>query len=93
MIKKDINLTKQAINGNYTSERTKVGKGFGSGVAAGLFGRKAVGGMNASMRDSMRQKQVKVIAPYDAVNRKIDMILVQLDQLKLQIDSWIVTAK
>ncbi|MBM3133995.1 MAG: hypothetical protein FJZ89_01635 [Chloroflexi bacterium] len=89
LVKKDIALTKKAINAAYTTERTKVGKGFGAGFAAGLLGKKAVGRANAAVRDNVRRNQLKAIAPYDDVSRVIDSILVQLDQLKLQLDSWI----
>ncbi|MCB0213588.1 MAG: hypothetical protein KDJ52_29870 [Anaerolineae bacterium] len=90
LVKKDIGLTKKTINSAYTTAKTKVGKGFGAGLAAGLFGKKTTGKMNASTRDDLRRKQLKEIAPYEDVNRMIDNIMVQLDELKLQIDSWIV---
>ena len=89
LVKKDISLTKKAVNASYASERTKVGKGFGAGVATGLFGKKAVGRSNAAIRDNLRRNQLNAIAPYEGVSRLIDDILLQLDQLKLQLDSWI----
>lgn len=90
LIKKDIGLEKKAINASYTTEKTRVGKGFGAGLAAGLFGKKNTGKVNASMRDNIRRQQLQAIAPYEAVNRMIDNLLLQLDQVKIQIDSWIV---
>lgn len=91
LVKKDIGLTKKAINSAYTTEKAKVGKGLGSELAAGLFGKKTIGKVNVSTRDNLRHNQLNTIAPYEEVNRMIDNVLVQLDQLKLQLDSWIVT--
>lgn len=90
LVKKDLGLVKKAINSSYTTEKTNIGKGFGASFAAGLFGKKAVGSSNAAIRDNLRRKQASDIAPYDKVNRLIDNLLVHLDQVKLQIDSWIV---
>lgn len=90
LVKKDITLTKKTINSLYATEKTKVGKGFGAGISAGLFGKKTAGKMNAATRDNLRRNQLKAIAPYEDVNRMIDNAIVQLDQLKLQLDSWIV---
>jgi hypothetical protein len=89
LIKKEIVQTKHEINAAYTSEGIGIGKSFGAGIAAGFFGRKTMGKVNASTRNSIRQQQIRAIAPYEEVSRKIDNVLLQFDQLKLQLDSWI----
>lgn len=91
LIKKEVIQTRKEINAVYAAQQINVGKGFGSGLAAGIFGRKAVGAVNASAKSNLRQRQLNATAPYDSVSRLIDGILLQLDQVKLQLDSWIAT--
>lgn len=91
LIKREVIQTRKELNAIYAAQQISVGKGFGSGLAAGIFGRKAVGSVNASARSNLRQRQLSAIAPYDNVNRLIDSILLQLDQVKLQLDSWMAT--
>ncbi len=90
LVRKDIGVTKKAINSSYTSQKTQVGKGLGTSITAGLFGKKAVGKANAVTRDTLRLAQQNAIRPYENVLRLIDNIIIQLDQLKLQIDSWVI---
>ena len=90
LVKKQLSAHMREINSAYTSERTKVGKGFGAAFLGGLFGKKSVGKVNASQRDSLRLQQLEARRPYESMGRMIDSVLLQLDQAKLQIDSWMV---
>lgn len=90
LIKKEVGTTKKIVNAQYAAEMAKVGKGFGAGVAAGLFGKKTAGKINTLNREAKRQQQLNAILPYENVIRLIDGIVVQLDELKLKIESWIV---
>lgn len=49
-----------------------------------------MGKVNSVTRDHIRRQQLNVIAPYESVSRLIDSILIQLDHLKLELDSWII---
>jgi hypothetical protein len=90
LIKKDIALEKKILNASYTTERTRVGKSFGAALFGGLFGRKLLGTINAATRDEIRRNQLQAVASYDAVDRIIDELILQLDHIKIQLDNWII---
>jgi len=90
LIKKDVGITKKSINSYYVSEKAKVGKGIGAGITSGIFGKKSSGKMNVITRNRLRNSQLNQVAPYDQVSREIDSIIMQLDQLKMKIDTWLV---
>jgi hypothetical protein len=90
ILKKEVGLIVKAINSSYTTEIAKVGKGVGPAFLGGLFGKKTVGQANVSERDRLRRQQIEMRQPYQLVNHMIDDVITQLDQLKLQIDEWIV---
>ncbi len=89
LIKKEIGVTKKTINAAHASESTKVGKGIKAGLAAGFFGKKNMGKVNAVQRDNIRRNKLNMIQPYDNVIHLIDNILVQLDGIKLELDGWV----
>ena len=86
LLKQEIGATVTAIKSEFTTARTKVGKSFGAGLAAGFFGRKTMGRANASHRDSLRRGQMQAVAPYETLKGTIDRLLAVLDQLKGQIE-------
>lgn len=89
-IKKEIGLTIKDLRGQYADQKADVGKpGFGKGVMQGLFGKKAVGGMNASQKDKIRQAQTKQLGPYEELQRKVDRFVLEYDSHKLKIEGWI----
>jgi hypothetical protein len=93
LLKKNMSVTVRLDNAAFQSEKTKVGKGFGAGFFAGLFGKKAAGRSNALMRDNLRRRQLQTVCPYEGVSRMIDGWLVQLDQAKIQLDTWVLQNK
>src|SRR6266568_780103 len=64
LVKSEITLAKQQVHSQYTDKKVHVGKGFGAGLATGLFGAKAVGRANALTRNSIRHKELKAMEPY-----------------------------
>lgn len=88
-LKKELAAVIRSINAQAINERAKIGKSFGSGVAAGLFGKKTVGSFNASMKNSISESQRKAREPYDRVKRQIDSVVLQLDETKLKLDQWL----
>ena len=90
LVKKELTAVKKVIHASYAAEKTKVGKGLNAALAGALLGKKAVGKSNAAAKGNLQRQQFNAIAPYEYVGRTIDNILLQLDQLKLQLDTWIV---
>lgn len=90
LVKKEITASLRAINSHHTTERTKIGKTFGAGLASGLFGKKLMGKVNAGSRDQARLQQIQARTPYENASRAIDSLILQLDGVKLQIDDWII---
>ena len=86
LVKKDINATMKAIRSEYTARKAQVGTGLGSGIMAGLLGKKAVGRSNAIEKENLRRKQAAELSPYSALARAIDDALIQLDKVKIQIE-------
>jgi hypothetical protein len=86
LLKKDVSATISAIKSEFTTARTNVGKSFGAGLAAGLFGRRTMGRVNSAQRDDLRRNQINAVEPYERVKRIIDNILHQLDTIKGQIE-------
>jgi hypothetical protein len=84
-----LTLAKQQVHSSYTDKKVHVGKGFGAGVATGLFGAKAVGRANAVTRNSIRHQELKAVEPYVEAERFISEVLAGLDKLKLELKAWI----
>jgi GYF domain 2 len=86
LLRRQISATISSTKSDFSGARISVGKGVGSSIAAGFFGRKAVGRINASRRDDLRRAQIKTVAPYENVKRIIDQIITKLDEVKGKID-------
>ncbi|MEJ5240073.1 MAG: hypothetical protein WHS87_02635 [Anaerolineales bacterium] len=93
LVKKELNATIKMIRSNFAARKAQVGTGFGSGLMAGLAGKRTVGKMNVVARENLRREQMKALSPYESVSRTIDEILVQLDRIKIQIESSINASK
>ena len=93
LVKSEITLAKQQVHSNYTYKKVHVGKGFGAGVATGLFGARTVGRANAVTRNSIRHNELKAIEPYVEAEQFIAKVLAGLDKLKLELKTWIATQK
>ena len=94
LLKKDVNGEMTLIRSSFSSEKAQIGKpGFKTGFMGGLFGKKNVGKMNALQRDGLRRQQMEAIAPYENVKRAIDEALVRLDQVKGELDRWMLAHK
>ena len=68
-------------------KRVEVGTGFGAGLKADFLGKKVAGRSNAMEKENLRRKKAAEISPYETVARAIDSALVQLDKVKLKIES------
>ena len=79
LLKQEVTATISAARSEFTTARTAVGKSVGAGIAAGFFGRKTVGRINAARRDDLRRGQLQAVAPYENVKSIIDQILAKLD--------------
>jgi hypothetical protein len=89
MIKKELTAAKQQIRAGHINQRAHVGKGFGGGAMRGLFGAKAAGSINASTKNSMRNHELQVLKPYEEAERHLSNVLLGLDKMKLQMETWI----
>lgn len=45
--------------------------------------------LNAARREDLRVQQNNLLAPYQALSHSIDTILLQIDQVKLQLETFI----
>ena len=93
MVKKQAALEVKQIRAHYQHKKAYVGTSIGTAIFAGVFGRKSAGRVNTLHRDSLRAEQERAIAPYQALSMGIDGALMQIDQLKLQIEAWITLHK
>jgi hypothetical protein len=93
LLKSEITLAKQQIHSSYTDKKVHVGKGFGAGVATGLFGARTVGRANAVTRNNLRHRELKTIEPYIEAEQFIAKVLAGLDKLKLEMKTWISAQK
>lgn len=89
LLRKEIAQDKKAVTSAYTTGRARVGKGFGSELMAGIFGRRRMGRANVLARDNLRQRQLEETARHDNAIRAIDNAMLDLDKVKLQLDQWI----
>jgi hypothetical protein len=85
-LNREIASTTKGVRSTFTTKKTDIGVGFGAAFAAGLFGRRRMGKVNAVKRDSLRQDQLAITNAYDAVRRVVDSIIAQLDQVKAKIE-------
>ncbi len=85
-LKKEVAFEISEIKSHFTTQRNAVGKGFMSGVAGALFGKRSVGKMNASEKDSLRRSQQKAVVPLEEVKNIIDRVLHKLDGLKFNVE-------
>ena len=86
LLKQQIKAAIASTKSEFTTARVSVGKSFGAGFAAGLFGRKTMGSINATRRDDLRRAQIRAVAPYENVKGIIDQIINKLDSIKGQIE-------
>ena len=93
LVKSEIIIAKRQVHSTFTDKKVHVGKGFGAGVATGLFGAKAVGRANAVTRNTIRHKELKAKEPYVEAEQFIAQVLAGLDKLKLKMQTWIVTQR
>lgn len=92
LVKKDLNATMKVVRANFAAKRAQVGTGLGTGIMAGILGKKTVGKMNVIIkRENLRREQINALAPYEGVSRTIDEILVQLDRVKIQLEASLAT--
>lgn len=63
-----------------------MGKSFGAGLAAGFFGRKTMGRVNAGRRDDLRCQQHQAVARYDHLKMVVDRVFHLLDTVKAPIE-------
>lgn len=93
-VKNDARHTMKVIRSSFTAQKVEVGKsGFKTGFISGLFGKKQVGKMNAMNKENLRRQQNATLAPYESVIQLIDQSLLILDDLKLQLDNWLLQNK
>jgi hypothetical protein len=93
LVKKEITTAKQQIRANAVNNRAHVGKGFTGGAIRGIFGAKAAGSINASTKNSMRNQELKALQPYEEAEKHLATVLLSLDKLKLQMETWILQQK
>ncbi len=89
-VKKEIALTKKQIAAEYAAKDSKVGHG----ALDLLAGRnKWAAAAHRSDHNNIHAQRDKALAPYDAWATQIDHLLLSLDNIKLQIETWIAQQK
>jgi hypothetical protein len=91
LLKKDIGITTKSVRSEFTAKKADIGKGLTAGLGAAIFGKKAVGKMNAVDRENLRRAQSKAVAPYEALSRTIDDIIIKLDGIKLEMEKSVLS--
>jgi hypothetical protein len=86
LLKQEVSATISVASSEFTTARTAVGKSVGASIAAGFFGRKTVGRINAARRDDLRRGQLQAVVPYENLKNIIDQILAKLDLVKGRIE-------
>lgn len=86
-LKKEANQAVREIRSDYSTQKTMVGKGIVSAVAAGLLGRRTVGSFNSIKRDSLRNARDDAIAPFEELKNVIDRTIHQIDMQKHKLES------
>ena len=86
LLKMEVSATVSSVKSEFTTARTSVGKSFGATLAAGFFGRRTMGLVNAAQREDLRRNKIDSLEPYEGVKRIIEQILHQLETIKVQIE-------
>lgn len=93
LVKKEITVAKHQIHANSADQRNRVGKGFTGGAIQGIFGAKIAGKANASTKNDLRNRELKTLRPYEEAERHLAQVIIGLDKLKLNLESWIAQQK
>jgi len=86
LVKREVSAEQAAVRSEFVTGKATVGHGVGSALGGMIFGRKAMGSINAGRRDDIRRAQFAAMQPYDQLKRLIDGLLARLDQAKVQIE-------
>jgi hypothetical protein len=85
LIKSEINTTIKEIKLGYMGQKENAGS---SGVLLSILGKKQLAARSRSIAlDQIRRREQSEIAPYQKVIQLIDKINLQIDRIKLQIQS------
>jgi len=94
MVKKDVKHSMKIIRSSFTAKSAEVGKpSLKTGFMSGLIGKKKAGKLNALTKESLRRQRDDMLEPYDSVVHRIDSFLLSFDNLKLQLDKWLLDNK
>ena len=90
-VKREIAQELQAINATYADKRANhAGFDIGHAFAASLFGSKSRSKGLARRNNQLRKEQLAMQEPYKNVSRRIDDMVLQIDQAILKIDTeWL----
>lgn len=93
LVKKELVAAKHQIHASHENQKNHVGKGLTGAIIRSLSTPKAAGSINASAKNTLRNHELKVLQPYQDAETHLAQVLVSLDRLKLQIETWIVQQK
>lgn len=80
LLKKDINATIKTIRLQYSEDKSNIGTGISS-----LFRNRTISKINSIQRQSIRNKELSEIKPYQNILRNIDGIMIDLDKIKIKL--------
>lgn len=86
LLKKQLSSEMTELRSHMTTQKTAIGKGLGSALGGMVFGRKAVGAINAARRDDARVAQHRMMQPYENMKSLMDQVLGKLETIKAQIE-------
>lgn len=86
LLKKQLSAEMSEVRSHMTTNRTAIGKGVGTALGGMIFGRKAMGSMNAARRDDARVAQHRAMQPYEDLKNLMDQVLAKLESTKSHIE-------
>lgn len=88
-VKKEIGLDIATLRDQKRLERAQIGQGVMTELARGLFGRGLVGRTNSARRHDAKMSMEAELAPYKSLKEQIEQLLLQLDQIKIELEAYI----
>jgi len=94
LLKKEINVAQKQIR-NYAKEASQTAQHgfFTMKIGGALLGKQRMKSINASSKREASNSALQYLEPYEAIEQKIDQLLVKIDSDKISLDSWIVQNK
>ncbi len=91
-IKREINVDMKAIRVAFAEKKSTAGSG-GSAVLAVFGKRKLAGSYRAGAKRQLNKERDQMLAPYESLKLAIDKAIIDFDQMKMQLSTYLEEAK